>query len=69
MSLTVALPSDKFLVFKSDTIVIRRCCFCNEPIEDTTDKDINFIVHCGMATPGHVRKQEWADYVTFVNRI
>jgi hypothetical protein len=63
------LPSDGFVVSKTETSVIKRCPFCDGPIEDSLGKDIKFLMHLGTATPKHQLKQAWADYIAFINRI
>jgi hypothetical protein len=63
------LPADGFMVSRTKTSVIRKCPFCEAPIEDALEKDINFIVHLGGPTPKHQLKQAWADYVAFINRV
>jgi hypothetical protein len=66
-SMTAA--SDRFIVSKDETTVVRKCPFCDVPVEDVLGKDINFIVHCGSPSSEHVKKQAWADYLSFMNHI
>jgi hypothetical protein len=48
-------------------LITRKCPFCDECIQDSAGKDINFIVHCGRGTQKHLSKKEWADYIERMN--
>jgi len=65
----LSAQSNGFIVSKTERTVIRKCPFCGASIEDLLGKDINFIVHLGKWSPEHQAKQDWADYVTRMNRI
>ena len=65
----MTLPSDRFVVSRTEYAATRKCPFCDEGVPDALEKDINFIVHLGSPTPKHQLTQAWADYVGFVNRI
>ncbi len=65
----MSLQSDSFTVTQSETKAVRKCPFCGGLVEDAAGKNINFIVHLGTPSVEHQRKQEWADYLSFMNRI
>jgi hypothetical protein len=60
--------SDRFLVTKTGTTMVRRCPFCNRYVKDDLGRDINFIVHLGEPTPQHRKSREWAHYLMMVKR-
>lgn len=55
------------LVPKAGGSVNHRCPFCDGEIRDEVGRNINYIVHMGIATQKHQMKKEWANYITRLN--
>jgi hypothetical protein len=60
--------SERFVVTRTRTTMVRRCPFCNKYIKDDLGRDINFIVHLGEPIRLHRTNREWREYLMMVRR-